>query len=230
MPAAWEVTTWSGPAAGLHGREVPVDGRRHVWVLEPGRPALVLGSTQPDTLVDAAVLAGRGIDRVRRRSGGGAVLLIPGRTLWVDVVVPRGDPLWDDDVTASFAWLGEAWRTALAAVGVEGDVHAGPLERRRWGRLVCFAGVGAGEVVVGGRKVVGLSQRRTRDAARFQSVVEVGERTADPSLPTATVDLLTEPVDPAERAELIALLRRTTGPVAVDRAVLLARLLAALPT
>jgi lipoate-protein ligase A len=42
--------------------------------------------------------------------------------------------------------------------------------RTEWSELVCFAGLGPGEVTVGGRKVVGISQRRTRDAARFQCV------------------------------------------------------------
>lgn len=36
---------------------------------------------------------------------------------------------------------------------------------------MCFAGVGAGEVLLDGRKVVGISQRRARDGARFQCVV-----------------------------------------------------------
>ena len=39
-----------------------------------------------------------GVAVVRRRSGGGAVLLDPGGVVWVDVVVPRHDPRWDDDV------------------------------------------------------------------------------------------------------------------------------------
>jgi lipoate-protein ligase A len=227
MPSGWEVTTWSGPAAELHGRDLPADGRRHVWILEPTRPALVLGSTQADGAVDAGALAARGIDLVRRRSGGGAVLLVPGRVLWVDVVIPRGDPRWDDDVTASFAWLGRCWREALAGVGVAGDVHAGPPVRRRWGRVVCFAGVGSGEVVAGAHKLVGLSQRRTRDGARFQSVVEVGGA-AGPTLAEQALDLLAEPVDPAERAELRSVVRGTTAAVAAGRADLLAGLLAVL--
>jgi lipoate-protein ligase A len=33
---------------------------------------------------------------------------------------------------------------------------------------VCFAGTGAGEVTVRGRKVIGMSQRRTRAGALFQ--------------------------------------------------------------
>ena len=52
------------------------------------------------------------------------------------------------------------------------EVHEGPLACGPVGRLVCFATVGAGEVTAPGgdgpRKVVGISQRRTRAAARFQ--------------------------------------------------------------
>jgi lipoate-protein ligase A len=104
---------------------------------------------------------------VRRRSGGGAVLVEPGDVLWVDVVVPRHDALWDDDVGRAFHWLGDAW---AATVGPDGRaaVHRGPLVTTRWSRAVCFAGLGPGEVTVDGRKVVGISQRRTRDGALFQ--------------------------------------------------------------
>jgi len=47
------------------------------------------------------------------------------------------------------------------------------LIRTRWSSDVCFAGAGPGEVMVGDAKLVGISQRRTRDAARFQSMVHL---------------------------------------------------------
>ena len=37
--------------------------------------------------------------------------------------------------------------------------------------MVCFSGRGPGEVFSGDKKVVGLSQRRTRDWIRFQTLV-----------------------------------------------------------
>jgi lipoate-protein ligase A len=55
-----------------------------------------------------------------------------------------------------------------AALGAEAKVHPGPMVTSAWSSLVCFAGLGPGEVTVGGRKAVGISQRRTRDAAGFQ--------------------------------------------------------------
>ena len=42
------------------------------------------------------------------------------------------------------------------------------METTRWSSTVCFDGVGAGEVLLAARKLVGISQRRTRHAARLQ--------------------------------------------------------------
>lgn len=147
---------------------MPEPAERAVWSFAVDRPAVVLGSTQPDAVVDRDRAAAAGVEVVRRRSGGGAVHLAPGDVLWVDVVLPRHDPLWHDDVSRSALWLGTAWQAALAACGVGAEVHRGPLVRTRWSSLVCFAGLAPGEATVGGAKVLGVSQRRTRSAARFQ--------------------------------------------------------------
>jgi len=85
-----------------------------------------------------------------------------------NVTIPAGDPLWDNDVGRAFHWLGAVWAEVLAAEGLSARVHDGGLRSTPWSGRVCFAGLGPGEVTVEGRKVVGLSQRRTREAARFQ--------------------------------------------------------------
>ena len=161
---SWSVERRSTSAAEFHALDVPDPATRAVWIAEPTGPALVLGSAQPETHVQPGVE----IEVVRRRSGGGAVLVVPGDVLWVDVIVPAGDPLWDDDVGHASHWLGDVWAAALAELGVEASVHRGAMVRSPWSDAVCFAGLGPGEVTVAGRKVVGLSQRRTRTAARFQ--------------------------------------------------------------
>jgi lipoate-protein ligase A len=189
----WRVERSTGPAAELHGRPLPVEPVPVVWVHQVSRPAVVLGSTQPAEDVDRRAADSLGVDVVRRRSGGGAVLLEPGASLWVDVVVPASHPAWEDDVSRAARWLGAVWVAALGRVGVDGAaVHPGPMQVGRLGRQVCFAGLGPGEVTVpagivgpgeeagsrtiagagtGRAKLVGVSQRRTRAGARFQAIV-----------------------------------------------------------
>lgn len=179
---SWVVQRAAGPAGSLHGRALePV---RSVTWCEVERPAVVLGSTQRDDVVDTERAVAAGVDVVRRRSGGGAVFLQRDRVVWADVTVPAGDALWDDDVGRASWWLGEVWATALSTVlapavapsmaqsaGVPAGgpvVHRGGLVRTQWSSLVCFAGLGPGEVTLAGAKVVGISQRRTRHVALFQ--------------------------------------------------------------
>jgi lipoate-protein ligase A len=113
-----------------------------------------------------------GLPWVRRMSGGGAVLLTPGDVVWVDVELPRGHALWDDDVGRASWWLGEAWRAAL---GLDGAVvHRGGVVRcTPWCKAVCFGGLGPGEVHIDQRKIVGIAQRRTRAGALFQCAVNL---------------------------------------------------------
>lgn len=172
-PASWRVEANHGGAGSLFSEGEPAaPAVRTVRVLAVDGPALVLGSTQPAPAPSDALAS---VEVVRRRSGGGAVLLRPDETVWVDVVVPAVDPLWSDDVGRAFWWLGEVWASALDLGPAA--VHRGPLVSSRWSRAVCFAGLGPGEVVAAGAggggagKVVGIAARRTRGWALFQCAV-----------------------------------------------------------
>lgn len=163
----------SGTASELHALDVPT-GRRLLRVNEVTEAAVVLGSTQDPGDLDQDRLARSGRQLARRRSGGGAVTLDPGSQVWVDVVVPAGDPLWDDDVCRASWWLGDAWVASFAGDEQPAHpgwtVHRGRVTDRDASRVACFAAVGPGEVLERTAKVVGISQRRTRDWARFQCV------------------------------------------------------------
>ena len=163
-----------GSAGDYHLHESPDEPQLTVRHYEIGMPALVLGSSQPYTDVDEDKCAYRGVEVVRRRSGGGAVLLVPGEHVWVDVWLPRGHRLWDDDVNRSSLWLGDAWVVTLG-VALRGlEVHRDRLVGNAWSKKVCFSGRGPGEVFDDrGRKVVGISQRRDRAWARFQCIVSL---------------------------------------------------------
>jgi lipoate-protein ligase A len=175
----WRVEEKWGTVAQLHTGSASLLGPdavavldRQVRVLHALDLGLVLGSGQPSADVDVARAHAAGVSVVRRRSGGGAVLVGPGLVVWVDVIVPRGDPLWEDDVGRAFWWLGDVWAATLFGIGLgRAEVWRGGLRRSAWSSRVCFAGLGPGEVTIGDRKVVGMAQRRTRRGALFQCAV-----------------------------------------------------------
>lgn len=204
------VNTWSGDPLTFHALD-PVDlmlssDQVSVWVVEPDRPAVALGSAQRRLLPSAAAadagaeavpvvrsdrgsdqgraagsvvieeLAGEGaVDRVElavgsRRSGGGAVLIDPGRCTWLDVLLPAGNRNWDADVIRSGRTIGRLLAAAVnTALGRDCDVvQSSAMDLL--GTEVCFAGLGPGEVLIDGRKLIGVSQRRVRAGARFQVI------------------------------------------------------------
>ena len=102
-------------------------------------------------------------------------------------------------------------RTTPAPVDPPPVVHRGAPRHADLGRAVCFAGIGSGEVGVGDRKVVGLSQRRTRDWARFQCLVH-GRFDAEDSMSVLAPHLTTGVFGDRLRARLA----NGVGVVALD--------------
>ena len=177
-----------------------------MWIVELTESALVLGSTQAIESIDAEQARSAGITLARRRSGGGAVWLHPRQSVWVDITIPRDDPEWVDDVPTSMNWVGGVFRSALLDVCVT-EVSLTPYSVTDLSRTVCFGGLAPGEVVAGGAKMVGISQRRTREGARFQCVAYTEWNTdpwvdalADPSVRESVLalDVAEIPVDAAE--------------------------------
>lgn len=169
MSSSWLVHESVGDAGEFHSADShPV--RSATFHVVTAR-TLVLGSAQRETDLDRRVADALEISVVQRRSGGGAVLLMPGEFVWLDLVIPADDVLWSTDVGKAMVWVGELWQRALGDLGMVTDVQvAAPISEGRWARQVCFAGVGRGEVLLSECKVVGVSQRRTRAFARFQSL------------------------------------------------------------
>lgn len=204
-----------GDAGAFHALDPRA--RRSATFHTVDRPTLVLGSAQSDADVDRRVADALGVDVVRRRSGGGAVLLWPGEFVWLDLVIPTDDPLWSGDVGTAMVWVGEVWRRALVVEHADARVHVGAMHTSAWSRQVCFAGMGTGELMVGGSKLVGVSQRRSRGWARFQSMVHLRWR---PEVAAALV----APPRPAA-----AVLAPLATPITLDEATLHHRLRSNLP-
>jgi lipoate-protein ligase A len=174
-PGGWTIERLEGHPGDLHAEPLRSPVTRQVRWSYPDHVALVVGRAQRFSSPEDSTVA-----VVRRASGGGAVLVGPGLQVWADVSIPAGDPLWDVDVGRAAWWVGSAWVSALAGVGVPEaslSVHRGAMERTPWSDQVCFAGQADGEVLVkrpggasgsGKSKVVGIAQRRTRFGALFQ--------------------------------------------------------------
>jgi lipoate-protein ligase A len=164
---AAEEQAWNGAALRQPVRAPEV----RVWTY--ARPGVVLGCAQRAGAEELERAARAGVDLVGRATGGGAVLVGP----WLvgaSVVLPPGHPLVLPALAASYRWLGEAHARCLAAAGVDGRI----VERPVRGALpwACFSGVGHGEVVVAGRKIVGLAQARRREGV----LLTAGTLVADP--------------------------------------------------
>ena len=159
----WIVERVEGSAGELH--DIPVGGHRLVRVHHVSGPAVVLGSRQSPARFATAPTQGTVL--VTRRSGGGAVWLAPGEQLWVDVVVPVDDGLHSDDIRVAAHRMGDVW---CATLGSGTRTWRSASTATSASEVACFAGVGPGEVTLHGRKLVGISQRRTRRWSRFQCV------------------------------------------------------------
>lgn len=164
--------TRRGSAQDLHGLQPPDSQLAHVWLLRPLRSAVVLGSQQKADALRIDAVEAAGYEIAERRSGGGAVLVHPDDTFWVDVWIPAGHRLWDDDLARTFLTVGSAWQQVLAERGYDTTMWGDRSDRSDAARVACFAGRGWGELMLGGIKVLGLSQRRTRYGARVQCLFD----------------------------------------------------------
>ncbi len=164
---------------------------RTVEAVEISEPMLVLGSSgdEKNYRVDKLESEFKNqIKIVKRRSGGGAVLVIPGSFIWVNILIPADDPAYELNLKKSFNYVGKQLACilnelyGLAPKGLNAHestesfyVRSKPLQNSLEGKIWCFLDGNEGEVYFGKKKVVGISQRRNR----FGSCYYVGINSAD---------------------------------------------------
>ena len=138
--------------------------RRPAWRLwRYDAPAVVLGVSQ---LALLRQLGDAPLAVLRRRAGGGAVLVGPWM-VGVSVALPATHRLVRDGPVPAYRWLGQALARALSVDGVA-CVAVPPAQLRAAGAAVaadwaCFGSLSPWEVVCGGRKMAGLAQVRTAE-------------------------------------------------------------------
>jgi len=199
----WGRHDWTGTATDFHTMELPHE--RALWWCNVEAPTVILGSTQSFDDVNQNSADESGVLVSRRRSGGGAVFVHPTDSVWIDITISRDDPLWKDDVAQSMLWLGELFVAALSP-WLQAELYRDSFSTGIDGRVVCFASSSPGEVFVGSNKLVGISQRRGREGARFQCVLYRHWRPGDWAHILASADVRSRITDiPVEALDISAL-------------------------
>jgi lipoate-protein ligase A len=121
---------------------------------------LSLGRNQPLADADLAACRAAGIDVVRRPSGGQAVLHAD--ELTYSVVLMQTDPRSEGGVLEAYRRISDGLLLGLEALGVAAIQAVGQRGGNHTTTPICFETPSEYEVTVGGRKLVGSAQWRSR--------------------------------------------------------------------
>jgi lipoate---protein ligase len=131
-------------------------------------PAIVLGCAQRGSVSAEQARRRAGIELAEREAGGGAVLVGP----WMvssSIVLPVDHPYVSAGPVRTYRWLGELYASLLQAMGitahaVKPDEVSGFQPQHVHVNLdwACYGGISPWEVLVNGKKIVGLAQVRRR--------------------------------------------------------------------
>lgn len=184
-------------------------GRAFLRLYRFAPPCLSLGRNEPGARYDRIMIAQMGLDVVRRPTGG--------RAVWHEheVTYAVAAPI------AAFGGLREAYRVihsrlaaALRALGADATLAPDRMPPRLADPIAsCFATPAGGEILVGGRKVIGSAQVRERSAflqhgsillAGSQHVVRVvGRQAAEAGNETTLAAIMGRPVSFDEVADAV---------------------------
>jgi lipoate-protein ligase A len=185
-----------------------VDGIPRIRLYSWRPYTLSLGHHQPDAQIARTELAGRGIDLVRRPTGGRAVLHAEEITYAVTMAAEGAS------VHETYAKINEGLRRALEDLGatdIDFTRHQ-PDFRAHYGgpedSTSCFSTSALSELMWQGRKLVGSAQRRYGDILLQHGSLLLGDAHLD------IIDLLSSTVTPERRAALRQRLAARTATLA----------------
>ena len=166
---SWTIETKHSETALAHEANLEEWQKPTIWIIEPKDTCLVLGKSQRGrAFLNLSYLEEQNINLTVRQSGGGAVLVSPEDMLWVDIFIPQGSKFWIPDIAKASMWIGKIWHDALKRLNIECSLFDQKFSRSEASDLICFISRAAGELFVANRKILGISQRRSKFGTRFQ--------------------------------------------------------------
>lgn len=154
---AWNMAVDEAIVTAVGQGDRPPTLRLYRW--EP--PCLSLGRGQPHDDVDVAACAKAGYTCVRRPTGGRAILHKD--ELTYSISLPLGDPRAAGGIVESYMRLSEGLACGLRNLGIAVE-RAEPHGVAAGATPACFETLAGYEITVGGRKLLGSAQFRTRAA------------------------------------------------------------------
>lgn len=152
-----------------------------VWWHSADAPTLILGPGQRFGLENADSCRASGVSVVRRQAGGTAVFASLD-VLGMDIALPAGHRFALSDIVEAYRWVGLSWQHAMEQLGIatrlvtvdeSRDAARARGPNHELVTMACFGGISPYEVMVEGRKLVGLAQVRRRAGVLFQSGIHL---------------------------------------------------------
>jgi lipoate-protein ligase A len=140
--------------------EVAKSGEAVLRLYRWASPTLSLGYFQKlENVADLGYLKERGLDWVKRPTGGGAIL--HDRELTFSLCLPLGHPALEGSVNDSYLNLTRPLLEILRKLNIEAKFRGEDVQRKA---VNCFAGAACPDLILDGKKIFGSAQRRKEKA------------------------------------------------------------------
>lgn len=134
------------------------------------QPAFSFGYFQKiSNEIDVARCETHGVELVRRMTGGGIV--VHGWDVTYSIVVPHGNGVIPGDISASYCWIANRLLNGFHRMGVPATLQGGKFRASEVGPNTCLANPAVHDVMLHGKKIAGVSQRRNRVGAVYQGYI-----------------------------------------------------------
>ncbi|HEY4176887.1 MAG TPA: hypothetical protein VGM90_08650 [Kofleriaceae bacterium] len=172
--------------------------------------AVSLGNSQSAAVIDLDAVREYGLDLIKRGTGGGGILHAATEVTYA-VIVPIDFEAMPRDLPGSFAFLGDGVLRSLRALGLAAQIDSQPDRTRD---ALCYVRQQGTNITVGGKKISGGAQRRTRTAVLQHGTVIIDRdearcarvfRTDTDTITTRVTSVRAEGKDPTRQAVIDAL-------------------------
>ena len=119
--------------------------------------------------IDVTRCEAHGVELVRRMTGGGIV--VHGWDVTYSIVVPHGNGVIPGDISESYCWIANRLLDGFHRIGVPAALQGGKSRGSEVGPNTCLANPAVHDVMLDGKKIAGVSQRRNRVGAVYQGYI-----------------------------------------------------------